>query len=283
MNEHLPSLARLNKDLKAAVGTLSEAEVRYLVDGYYLIQDGRKRAHNQVLAMGAEPHAVIGWLAEQSELLENQIKRALDSYTDSKVVGQWLKSIYGIGPVIAAGLMAHIDITEAATAGHIWSFAGLNPTAVWDKGQKRPWNADLKVLCWKAGQSFMKFHNADECLYGHVYRDRKAYEIARNDSGGNVATAADILTKKKFRPTTEAAKSYNAGRLPPGQIDARARRYAVKLFLSHLQLVWWFVETGTLPADPFPIAIKGHAHFIPPPNVEQVPGLLEALRAKGWY
>jgi hypothetical protein len=40
-------------------------------------------------------------------------------------------SIKGIGPVIAAGLLANIDITKAPTAGHIWRFAGLDPSSKW--------------------------------------------------------------------------------------------------------------------------------------------------------
>jgi hypothetical protein len=156
-----------------------------LVDGYYMIQEMRKRANNQILAMAAEPHTLIGWLAGQNEIMEGQIKRALDTYTDNaRPVGTWLKSIYGIGPVIAAGLLAHIDIKRAPTVGHIWAFAGLDPSKKWKKSQKRRWNAGLKTLCCKAGQSFMKFHKQAQCVYGAVYVERKAYEIDRNERGG---------------------------------------------------------------------------------------------------
>jgi hypothetical protein len=44
-------------------------------------------------------------------------------------------------------LLARIDIVKAPTAGHIWRYAGLDPTVRWNKGEKRPWNAGLKVLC----------------------------------------------------------------------------------------------------------------------------------------
>ena len=155
--EHREPAIRLSRDLIKASSTMTTMEARYLVDAYYLMQDDRKRAHNQVRAMEEEPHSVIGWLAGQSETLEGQIKRALDSYSDSHPAGAWLKSNYGIGPVIAAGLLAHIDIRKAPTVGHIWRFAGLDPTTKWEKGQKRPFNAELKTLCWKLGQSFMKF------------------------------------------------------------------------------------------------------------------------------
>ena len=276
-NIDMNPVQRLTKDLAKAAITLSDDEARFLVDAYYLMQENRKRSDNQVRSMSAEPHTVIAWLAEQSDNLENQIKRALDKYSDGKSVGVWMKSIYGIGPVIAAGLLAHIDIKKAVTAGHIWRFAGLDPTMVWNKGEKRPWNASLKTLCWKIGQSFMKFSNEDDCFYGKLYRERKKYEIYRNESGSNSEEAAAILTRKKIGKTTDAYRHLSGGKLPPAQIDARARRYAVKMFLSHLQQVWWFLENGQMPPKPYAINKLGHAHYIPPPNADTVPGFLEAL------
>lgn len=278
MTIELPAVHRLSRDLAAASITLSDDEARFLVDAYYQMQDNRKRSDNQVRSMSGEPHAVLAWLAEQSDALEGQIKRALDKYSDGNAVGQWMKSIHGIGPVIAAGLLAHIDIEKAPTAGHIWRYAGLDPSRKWEKGTKRPWNAALKTLCWKIGQSFMKFSGDEACTYGHVYRERKLYEVTRNDRGDNAALAAELLPK--FRPSTDAYKHLKAGHLPPAQIDARARRYAVKLFLSHLQFVWWFIRFNELPANPYVIAHLGHVHVIQPPNAEVVPGLSEALAAR---
>jgi hypothetical protein len=172
---------------------------------------------------------------------------------------------YGIGPVIAAGLLAHIDINEAPTTGHIWRFAGLDPTSVWEKGQKRPWNAELKTLCWKIGQSFMKFSGRDECFYGKLYIERKQYEVDRNDSGGNATRAAELLPK--FNKNTEAYGHLKNGKLPPAQIDARARRWAVKLFLSHLHDVWWELEKREKPPKPYVLDhVGGHVHKVEPPH-----------------
>ena len=279
----LTGIARLSRDLVQAAVTLSDTEARFLVDAYYIAQEGRKRAANQERSMAGtagttpEPHEVLTWLAAQNRLLEQQIQRALDRYTDGRPIGRWLKSIYGIGPVISAGLIAHIDIKLSPTAGHLWSFAGLNPEQVWEKHQRRPWNARLKTLTWKVGQSFLKFSNVEECRYGRLYRERKAQEVARNDSGANANAAAAILQRKNIGKTTEAYKHLSSGKLPPAQVDARARRFVVKLFLSHLQLVWWFMDQGKLPPAPYAIAHGGHAHFLAPPSIELVPGLGEAL------
>jgi hypothetical protein len=263
---NIEPITKLTKDIKAAATTLSDQEARYLVDYYYIAQEDRKRAHNQERALDEsdEPNSVIGWLADQAKTLEAQIKRALDAYTEAHMMGSWMREVVGIGPVISAGFLAHIDINKAPTVGHIWRFAGLDPTVKWEKGQKRPYNAGLKTLCWKAGQSFMKFSGREDCFYGKVYRQRKEYEIARNERGDNRELAERTLPK--VGKTTEAFKHLSNGVLPPGQIDARARRYAVKLFLSHLHGEWYRREFGTEPPLPYPIAHQGHAHVIQSPH-----------------
>lgn len=281
--EHTPSVTRLSHDLVHAASTMSAEEARYLVDAFYISQEDRKRAHNQVRSMEAEPHVLIAWLAKQSEILENQIKRALDEYTDAHLSSVWMKSVYGIGPVISAGLLAHIDIGRAPTVGHIYSYAGIAGSGQkpWLSKQKRPFNASLKVLCWKAGQCFMKGSNEEECVYGAIYKTRKALEVERNDGGANAETAAKILTEKKFDKKTEAYKALSAGRLPAAQVDGRARRYAVKMFLSHVHAVMYWIEYKRLPPNPYALDHLGHAHFVMMPNASLVPGLEEALRAAG--
>jgi hypothetical protein len=278
--ELLSSVDRLTRDIRNASLTLSLAEVRFLVDAYYAMQNDRIRAAHQerTLADGHEPHTVLSWLGDQRETLENQIKRALDAYSGNDPVGRWARSITGIGPVIASGLLAHIDITDRPTVGHIWRFAGLDPTMKWESKTKRPWNGDLKRLCWIVGESFVKVSGNKNDTYGQVYKARKELEIGRNEAGSFAEQAAAALLKKKFGSETEARKHYEAGRLPPAHIHARAKRYAVKLFLSHLHGVMWWVKTGTAAPKPYILTKEDHVHFIAPPNADMFPGLREALR-----
>lgn len=267
MTDYEP-VARLTRDIVSAAKTLSDDEARFLVDAYYKMQEDRIRAHAQVraLAQSEEPNDVLRWLAAQSETLEGQVKRALARYTENSELGRWALSVKGIGPVLTAGLLAHIDIRKAPTVGHIWRFAGLDPTKRWEKGQKRPWNAALKTLCWKIGESFVKVSGDEEAFYGRIYRERKAYEQERNEKGLLREQAADMLIRKNFGKDTEARKHYEAGRLPPGHVHARAKRYAVKLFLAHYHEVGYKLTFGTAPPLPYPIAHLGHAHKIDPPQ-----------------
>ncbi len=261
-------IKKLNKDLKAATKTLTRLEARYLVDTYYQIQEFRKATANQIRSMKdtEEPTKLIEWLLNNLIMLERQIKSALDNYTKEHEVGKWLRGITGIGPVISAGLLAHIDIEKAPTAGHIWSFAGLNPNAKWEKGQLRPWNARLKTLCWLIGQSFVKVCNNPKDVYGKIYKARKEYEIEKNENGDYADQAEHILKTKNIGKTTVAYKHYSEGKLPPGHIQQRSERYATKIFLSHLHEYWYEVHFGEKPPKPFAIAILGHAHQIPRPE-----------------
>src|SRR5579859_4783553 len=129
----LDAVTKMTKGIKAAVTTLNPHEVRFLVGQYYAIQEYRKSSNNQVRALDQahQPKEVLNWLAGNMDMLENQIKGALAVYSKSTIIGKWAESICGIGPVISAGLQAHIDIEKAPTVGHIWSFAGLNPVNPW--------------------------------------------------------------------------------------------------------------------------------------------------------
>lgn len=256
------------KEIVASMENMDDQAVRFLVDNYYQMQDNRIRTGHQIRAASesGEPNQVLAWLAEQNELLEKQLKRALDYYTLNHPVGKWMRSIKGMGPVITAGILAHIDINKAPTAGHIWSYAGLVDGVKWEKGQKRPWNADLRRLLWLMGESFVKVSNYDDDVYGKLYKQRKELENKNNDEGKYADQAARILTEKKWDKTTDAYKAYSQGKLPPAHIHARAKRWVVKLFISHLHHVWYVTEFKKDPPRPFVIEHLGHAHFIPIPN-----------------
>jgi hypothetical protein len=261
-------IRRLKRDLVEAAVTLRIDEARYLVDAYYQIQENRKAAGNQVRALtkSKEPHEVLQWLSDQNSTVEREIKKVLDGWTDSIPAARWAKSICGIGPVISAGLAAHVDPTRSRTAGGIWRFAGLDPTVEWKPKTKRPWNASLKCLCWKIGESFVKVSGREDDFYGKLYLQRKQIDSERNEAGAFADQAAAKLVRFNIAKNTDAYKAYSAGKLPPAHIHARAKRWAVKLFLSHFHHVAWTLATGTPPPKPFAIDILQHGHYIAPPN-----------------
>ena len=93
-------------------------------------------------------------------------------------------------------------------------------------------------------------------------------EIANNEAGKYEDAAKTKLEKFKIGKTTEAYKHYSAGKLPPAHIHARAKRYAVKLFLSHLHEVWFKHEFKVAPPLPYPITLPEHSHKIEVPETK---------------
>lgn len=324
------ALTRLSRDLKFAARTMDRQQARFIVDAYYTMQNDRIRANGQIRAMAQsqEPHGILMWLANQRTSLERWVASALDEYSRADPVGQWMRDVDGIGPVLAAGFLAHLDIERAPTASHFWRYAGLDPTVKWMsedntlaalealnenangdltaeavgrhfgraparvlevmakvEGQtwakrraalctylrKQPWNADLKLLCWKAGESFVKVSGKDTALYGKLYRQAKDRETERNQRGDFADQARHSLATKRYSTDTLAYAAYAKGALPDARIHLRAKRRAVKMFLAHLHHVM-FEQHYKRPA-PMPYVIEHgdeagrvHAHYIPPPN-----------------
>tara|TARA_Y100000310_G_C20697595_1_gene826799 strand:- start:4702 stop:5598 length:897 start_codon:yes stop_codon:yes gene_type:complete len=256
------------KDTEAA-SLLSDREATYLVQSYYTVQDDRKRFNSQCIALKKDkkPHDLILWFSENAKKLEDQIKKVLDTYSNSQEIGQWCRKITGIGPVIASGLISNIDMTRAETAGHIWSFAGLNPKQVWKKGEKRPWNPELKTLCWKIGTSFIRTNSDKPNIYRDLYYQRKEYEESLNNAGKlkEQAFARRDQFKSWGKTKSEAYKYYCKGVLPPGHIDARARRWAVKIFISHYFEAAYKLTYKKEAPIPHILTKEGHTHKIESP------------------
>ena len=287
------AIATLTKDLREAAKTMGRREARYLVDTYYTLQEHRMATAKQMAdtAASGEPHATLAFVSDQFAIMEMRVKSLLDIYSKNQELGKRIRAVKGIGPVIAAGLLANIDMepwrcarvtakTKAChpeeshgpecrrerieTVGHIWRFAGLDPTTTWDKGEKRPWNARLKVLCWKIGESFVKVSGREDALYGRLYAQRKGIELAKNEAGAFADQAKAALSAKRYGVDTVARKWYEEGKLPPAHIHARAKRWAVKLFLAYYHREAYRLHFGAEPPKPYPIAILGHAHEVWP-------------------
>lgn len=131
---------------------------------------------------------------------------------------------------------------------------------------RRPWNHSAKVLGWKMATSFFMQRFNEKDFYGKLMEDRKAYEIRRNESGGNADYARKAIETKKLDKSKVAYEAYAEGRLPDGQIHKRALRWVAKLFISHWYEVAYEVQYGKPPPEPFAIARLKHTGRIYPPN-----------------
>jgi hypothetical protein len=225
----------MDRDFIETAVHLTRRQVRHLVNCYLT-----RNTLQQLKTEDDEICLIIEGLLNQAETLENTIKRLLNIYNDTHPIGKWLKSIRGITPIYAAGLLSYIDIKKAPTAGHIWSYAGLVPQII--PGEYN-YNPSFKRLCLDIGNKFAELGNS--CFYGRIYNKRKTYELEKK-----IEKAAVFL-----QSTDEI--SHN---------DKKAKRYAVKMFLSHLQAIWYEMEFREKPANPYAIDIAGNTQYIPPIN-----------------
>lgn len=324
------------KFLRSLTSEVNREEVRFLVDLYYQIQDRRITLQNQIrsLEQGFDhksdnsSYNILKWSLENAQTEEKSLKNTLDAVVTNTPVGDWLKSIVGIGPVFTAGLMANLDIEKANYATHFISYAGLNDNnrpwisradatkivndvlnssniitedhleelakrtkwhysvllekcTVLDKNNnptgKRskeklisaicmtPYNANLKTLCWLIGESFVKVSGNPSSLYGKLYRERKVYETTKNEAGEYAEYAAlQLKTKNYSSKKTGAYDAYTNGILPDAHITSRCKRYAVKIFLSHLFEEMYREHYKKIPAGYYTIDKLGHKDIILP-------------------
>jgi hypothetical protein len=114
-------------------GDASRETARSLVDLYYRMQEERKALANQAGAIerGVDTGGSqwIEYTLRQIETLEANAAMFLETYAWSHPMGPWLQAVHGIGPVLAAGLLAHLTLQP--TVGHWWRFAGLDPQQKW--------------------------------------------------------------------------------------------------------------------------------------------------------
>ena len=130
---------QLKKEIKSATD-LGRAEMKHLVDNFYQVQEKRIVLQAQIRSVRQEADGlstatfgdILEWQLLTQKIQEKGIKDALECMVKNNEVGNWLMTIKGIGPVIAAGLLAYFDVTNVHYATHFMSYAGLNDN-------NRPW------------------------------------------------------------------------------------------------------------------------------------------------
>ena len=121
------------------------------------------------------------------------------------------------------------------------------------------------VTCPKCGEGEIVQRKSK---YGKIMVERKDYEVRRNESGENAKLAESILREKKFNKSTDAYAALSEGFLPKAQLQARAERYAVKMFVSHLWECMYIGEHHItdwhdLP-EPYAMKYLGHVDYVSP-------------------
>lgn len=232
MSMDLIKSTKLYRDIRSLPAMTNPRAIRHLLDTYLELQQLRLSVAATVRHLTAQqlPVELFTVYLTQLRQLEASFVRPMDIYARASVPGRWTIAQRGLGPVYTAGLLAHLDITKAPTAGSLWRYAGLDPTAT-----KRSFNPELKTLTLKIGHSFVRHAAHPDCFYGQLYRTDRDRRLAKNTAGDYAALATQLLSTED--PAPADVGTLRAGHLPDSHIDAQARRFAVKIFLSHYHAV----------------------------------------------
>jgi len=152
---------------------------------------------------------IIQRYCERFQTLEDEVAGDIKAAVVDHEMWPFFLRVKGIGPGLAGCLLAHIDIEKAPTVSALWKYAGLAVNAEGKadkptKGEKLPYNAELKRICFLISTSFLRANSPYRCEYDEA---KERYQRAHVD-------------------------------WTLGHCDFAARRKMMKLFLSHLWEAW---------------------------------------------
>jgi hypothetical protein len=138
----------------------------------------------------------------------------------------------------------------------------------------RPWNDRAKKTCFLISDQIVRQQERPAGrFYGYIYQSRKAYETENNKTGKLAEQAKASL--KRVGKNTVTGKANAKGMLSDGHIDRRARRYAVKVFLSHVHAQAYHDYHGADAPMPYAFTDRcegNHRHYIDRPDHVVEPG-----------
>jgi hypothetical protein len=187
----------------------------------------------------AEPEtiAIIERHYSRFKDLEEEVTSDIEEIVGDSPIIHAMCKVKGIGKTLAAKLIAPVDIHEARYVSSLWKYAGY---AVMEngradrpvKGQRLGYNKWLKTTCYQIGVSFLKSRSP----YTKIYEKAKArYEVDR--------------------PDWVKIRRHHA-----------AMRKMIKVFLSHLWVVWRRMEDLPI-SEPYILAQDNkHTHYYDPRN-----------------
>jgi hypothetical protein len=188
---------RAGREKILTAAKLTNGEARCLIANYYQAQELRKRSDMQLRHQGDKDdhESMLDYFGHAQAVIEGDVKRGLKEFAKASPVGLWMMAQTGVGEVIAAGILAHVDIERAKTAGAIWALAGLDPTQQWISREaadkmvcSQPTDLDVKNLCERTGKKFATVHR-----------------FATTDHAGNPtsltkASLAKALSRRPYSP-----------------------------------------------------------------------------------
>ena len=192
--------------------------LRWVVAAFESAQADRLRAGEQIRAAlrarVAESTGVAELAYARAWAEEQRAQRLMRDCIEAHPAWPWLAGVRGVGHTLAGRLLARLDVARAPHPSSFWAYCGLStvPGATGGRvaqprprrGERSPYDREAKALCYLLGASFAR--------QGGAYRRYLDEQLQRLE---------------RERPDW-----------PGRRRQLTAQRKAVKLFLTHLWLVW---------------------------------------------
>ncbi len=160
----------------------------------------------------------------------------------------WLKSIKGISHLLSAQLIAYIDINKFERVSSLWHYCGMHvnngvaPKRT--KGNKIDWNPQLRMICYKISDSFIKKRTPK---YREIYDKEKEKQLILLNETIDILKPISVLSKSKRKSgdqnIIETQRDFVSAPKSKLHVENRARRKAVKEFLKDFYLEWKKLES----------------------------------------
>lgn len=123
-------LPSVSKDVRIAAADMSIQEARMILKDYVNMQGVQQstRAHVRLLKKQGTSNAALNFIANNTDYIRRyQFREILGIWGDQYPEARWAKSIRGIGPIIGAGLICHINFDKVNSSSSLAYRAGLTP------------------------------------------------------------------------------------------------------------------------------------------------------------
>ena len=212
------------------------------------IQKARVQMGNRIFALekgldtdeAGQQRELLQRYFEEFQRIEDNLDQDIAAMIAEEPFYPILVGIKGIGPGLAAKMVAVIDIRRAPHVSSLWRYAGYGVRVAAKegeedkadgkvKGEKLCYNQRLRKDCYLVGTSFLKCHSPYSDLY---YKYKDFYVANRPD-----------WTKM--------------------HLHLAALRRMIKIFLQHMWVTWRAFE-GLPVSKPYAHAVLGHTHYYRP-------------------
>jgi hypothetical protein len=259
--------------------------IRSLVEIYYDFQDqriiteSRLKNNSERNQINDEQLARFGVteLFKKAKSFENDIKTILtNEIIHYPIYNEWLSSLYGIGPIITAGLLANIqDISKFDNISKLWQYAGFGMNTYCSKCDE--YTYIIKKYESKKAKKLQPFKNCPNCnsqttpviakrMPGYMSNWNDKFKVLcwkvgqsfeKQGTKSSYYKLYKQIKEEEHRNHPEKIKENGKTRFNDGHLRNRALRKTIKIFLAHLWVVWRSIE-GLEVSQPYVNTILGH-------------------------